>query len=131
MAEGSNKLTNVLLGAAIVTLGYAIYQTYPNEITANAENIKNKLKGLFGKKTKSDTANTATTDTSSCSCGSSNCNCGKDLSNAEQVNIYVQEHAWNDLPERLSTDVIQHYDIDNSIGQQALKRISGNQPTRQ
>ena len=92
------------------------------------------LKGLFGKKTNSDTATTATTattDTSTCGCGSSNCNCGKDLSNAEQVNIYVQEQAWNDLPERLSTDVIQHYDIDNSIGQQALNRISGNQPTRQ
>lgn len=128
MAE-SNKLTNVLLGAAIVTLGYAIYQTYPNEITANAENIKNKLKGLFGKKTKSDVD---AKDNSTCSCGSSNCNCHKkDLSNAEQVNIYVQEEAWNDLPEKLSTDVIIHYDIDNSIGQQALNRISGNQPTRQ
>ena len=41
MAE-SNKLTNILLGAGIVLLGYAVYQTYPNEITANAENIKNK-----------------------------------------------------------------------------------------
>ena len=128
MAEGSNKLTNVLLGAAIVTLGYAIYQTYPNEITANAESIKNKFKGLFGGK-KAKTSEDVVSPT--CSCGSSNCNCNKDLSNAEQIDIYVQEEACNDLPERLSTDVIIHYNIENHIGQQALNRISGNQPTRE
>jgi hypothetical protein len=122
MAE-SNKLTNILLGAAIVTLGYAIYQTYPNEITANADTIKNKLKGLFGKKTKS---NIPAKDVSTCSCGSSECNCHKkDLSNAEHLNIYVQEEAWNDLPSQVSTDVICHYNIDNSIGEKAVERMNG------
>jgi len=49
--ESSNKsgIIGVLVGAGLVAIGYGIYQTYPNEITANADAIKSKLKGLFGK----------------------------------------------------------------------------------
>jgi Tfp pilus assembly protein PilO len=128
MAEGSNKITNILLGAAIVTLGYAIYQTYTNEITANADNIKNKLKNLFSKKTKEEPT---TTTESIVSSTKENCHCNeKQLDNAEHLNIYVQQENWNDIPKQMSTEVVNHFDIDNSIGEKALQRISGNQSTR-
>ena len=129
MAE-SNKLTNILLGAAIVGLGYAIYQTYPNEITANAESIKNKVKGLFGKKKQSATivvnpsADNKVSHPQDCAC----CHC---VGNGEEIDIFIQEDNWNDLPQRLGTDVIFHYDIEaTKMNEQAIHNITGNQPTR-
>jgi hypothetical protein len=136
MAEGNNKITNILLGAAIVGLGYVIYQTYPNEITANAESIKDKVKGLFGKKKQPlSTSDATTTDATQqidmshpddCSCH--HCHNNDDV---QEVDIFIQEQPWNSLPNQLGTDVIQHYDIEaTQMNQQAINNITGNQPTR-
>jgi len=138
MAEGNNKITNILLGAAIVGLGYVIYQTYPNEITANAENIKNKVKGLFKKKQpNTDSTNTTTTDATTAQAANSsdsheeNCNCPMCTGEPQEIDIFVQEDTWNDLPQQLGIDVIQHYDIEvTQMNQQAINNITGNQPTR-
>ena len=125
MAEGNNKLTNILLGAAILGLGYAIYQTYPNEITVNAENIKDKIKGLFSKKKPILTVADSTTQPIDVIAET------MQDENVSEIDIYLQQPTWNDLPKKIPTDVIVHYEIDNSMNQKAINRMTGNQPTRQ
>jgi hypothetical protein len=133
MAE-SNKLTNILLGAAIIGLGYVIYQTYPNEITANADIIKKKVKGFLSKKKQSNKVASAIVVNPNADSQLShpeNCSCSDCLNNSEEIDIFMQEQPWNNLPNQLGTDVIQHFDIEaTNMNQQAINNITGNQPTR-
>jgi len=158
MAETTSKgngLTNVLLGGALLALGYVIYQTYPEQITANATALKSNLMNLFnkGKDNKSNT-----TDDSSNSNSSNMPNSGEskyndydhrllssenndidltkqptltdelviDMSKPNEIDVYHTQQFSSDMPYLLPTSVLTHYDASD----EALYSVNGKSPTQ-
>ena len=154
MAEVNSKgngVTNVLLGGALLALGYVIYQTYPEQITANAQALKTSLMNLFNKNKsggKQDNNSVTTENSNTLNSHQTERVCSNnllssedndidltkqpilhdelviDMSNPNEIDIYETQQFVSDMPYLLPTTVLQHYDASDD----ALLRIGGRDP---